>query len=633
MSTSVGRVLAPLPDWCLHERFAERAAMAPDAVALECGGERLTYAELDVRSDRVAHLLRDRGVGPEVAVAVCAQRGIEVVVALLGVVKAGGYYLPLDPEYPTERLAFMLADSGARVLLVQEEFEDRFAGTPRLDVVLMEQGRPLAADRPAGPPPALAGPDDLAYVMYTSGSTGRPKGVGVTHRNVLRLVHEADYADLDPGQVLLLMASLSFDASTFELWGALCNGAKLAVLPVGIPTAVAIEQAVRRHGVTVVLMTSGLFQHVVRTRPGALAGARQVLVGGDVLPSAEVRTVLELGLEVTNFYGPTECATASCARRGVTVAETHGNIPIGTAITRTTAYVVDRDFREALPGVPGELLVGGPGVARGYLGRPALTAERFVPDPFAALPGSRLYRTGDLARCDPDGLLHFLGRTDQQVKIRGHRVELGEIEAVLGNHPELHAAAVAVHRTATGDKQLVGYAVFDPETEPYADPAADADADPAAGPFGPRLRDYLRQRLPDYLVPTAWVRLRELPLTPNGKVDRAALPQPAAGGSGPGTAPRTPVEQAVAEVWTELLGVDPIGVDDDFFALGGHSLLATQVVALLQEKFPVDLAVSAVFAAPTVALLAEEVHRVLAEHVAQLSDTEVESMLSQVREG
>ncbi|GAA1227079.1 hypothetical protein GCM10009665_16990 [Kitasatospora nipponensis] len=619
MRTEVGRATAPLPERCVHERFTRRALAAPHAVALEFGDRRLTYAELDARANQVAHLLRANGVGPQVPVAVCAQRGPEVVITLLAVLKAGGHYLPLDPEYPAERLAFMLADSRAQVLVVQPPFAQRFADAGGPHTVPMSPDWSSAAAQPTTAPPLEVAADDLAYVMYTSGSTGRPKGVGVTHRNVLHLVAEGGYADLGPEQVLLLLAPLAFDAATFELWGALCNGARLAVLPPGVPTAATLEEAVRRHAVTQVLLTSGLFHHVVRTGPRALAGLRHVLVGGDVMPSAEARAVLELGVEVSNVYGPTECTTICCARRGVSAAETRRSVPIGTAIKGSSAYVLDEEGAPAADGVPGELLIGGPGVARGYLGRPALTAQRFVPDPFGGEPGARLYRTGDLARRDGRGVLHFLGRADQQVKILGHRVELGEIEAVLGNHPEVRAAAVTVHLTAAGDKQLVGHVVVSPALD---------------GPIGAPLREYLRELLPGYLVPTAWVRLTRLPLTAHGKVDRAALPAPTTGGdgAGPTPAPRNPVEQAVAEVWAELLGLESVGVHDDFFELGGHSLLATQIVALLQERFPVDLPVRAVFDAPTVALLAEEVHRAIAEHVAQLSDAEVESMLTQVHE-
>ncbi|MEU8926290.1 non-ribosomal peptide synthetase [Kitasatospora sp. NPDC048545] len=616
MSTVAGRADAPLPDRCVHEWFAGRVSGTPDATALEFADRRLSYAELDARANRLAHLLRARGVRPDVPVAVCAQRSPEVVTALLAVLKAGGHYLPLDPEYPAERLAFMVADSGARLLLVEPELADRFAATG-LELVAIEPQWSAVAGLPTTAPPSAARPDDLAYVMYTSGSTGRPKGVAVTHRNIMRLVHEADYADLDPGQVVLMLAPLSFDLSTFEVWGALCNGGRLAVLPQGTPTAASVERAVRRHGVTVALLSTGLFQHVVRTRPGALATVRQVLVAGDVAPPAEVRMLVEQGVEVVNGYGPTECTTFCCARRGVTLDETRGSIPIGRAITRTTTYVADEDGVTRVPdGEPGELLVGGPGVARGYLGRPALTAERFVPDPYGTVPGARLYRTGDLVTRDRDGVLHFHGRRDQQVKINGHRVELGEVEAALSNHPQIRAAVAAVRPTPAGDKQLVGYVVSDTLDRP-----------------GPPLREYLRERLPEYLVPTAWVRLAELPLNPNGKVDRTALPTPGADpADAPAAAPRTPVEQAVVEVWADLLAVTAIGVHDDFFELGGHSLLATEVIALLGERFPVELPVSAVFDAPTPALLAERVHEALAERVAQLSDAEVESMLSQVRE-
>ncbi|MFJ6380971.1 amino acid adenylation domain-containing protein [Kitasatospora sp. NPDC092039] len=617
MSTVVGRADAPLPDRCVHEWFAGRASGTPDVTALEFGGRRLTYAELDSRANQLAHLLRARGVGPDAPVAVCAQRSPEVVTALLAVLKAGGHYLPLDPEYPPERLAFMVADSGARILLVEPGLADRFAATG-LDRVAIEPDWSAAAGLPTTAPASGAVPDDLAYVMYTSGSTGRPKGVGVTHRNVLRLVHEADYADLDPGQVVLMLAPLSFDLSTFEIWGALCNGARLAVLPQGVPTAASIEEAVRRHAVSVALLSTGLFQHVVRTRPGALATVRQVLVAGDVAPPAEVRMLVEQGVEVVNGYGPTECTTFCAARRGVTLAETRGSVPIGRAITRTSLYVVAEDGVSLLPaGEPGELLVGGPGVARGYHGRPALTAERFVPDPYGTVPGARLYRTGDLVTEGPDGQLLFHGRRDQQVKINGHRIELGEVEAALSNHPEVRAAVAAVRPTPAGDKQLVGYVVSDTLDRP-----------------GRPLREYLGGLLPEYLVPTAWVRLPELPLNPNGKVDRAALPAPGDDSDrAPVTVARTPVERAVVEVWSELLSVAAIGVHDDFFELGGHSLLATEVVALLGERFPVELPVSAVFDARTPAQLAERLREAITERVEQLSDAEVESMLSQVIEG
>ncbi|MFI9275600.1 amino acid adenylation domain-containing protein [Kitasatospora sp. NPDC052896] len=617
MSTSVGQATAPRPEWCVHELFAERAAAAPGSVALECGERRLSYGELDALSNQVAHLLRESGVGPGTAVAVCAVRGPGAVVALLAVLKAGGHYLPLDPEYPAERLAFMLADSAAGLVLVQPEFADHpgLAGRP---AVLLEEGWPAAVGRPRSAPGAAVTAADLAYVMYTSGSTGRPKAVGVTHRNVYQLVREGRFADLGAGEVFLHLASLAFDAATFELWGALCNGARLAILPAGIPSAAAVEAAVREHGVTLVLLTAGLFQHVVRTRPLAFAPVRRVLVGGDVLPTAESRALLAQGVELSNVYGPTECTVFCCVRRGVTEAETRAGAPIGPPVPGATAAVLDERGEPVAVGERGELVVGGPVVGLGYLGRPALTAERFVPDPLAAEPGARRYRTGDLVRQEADGTLHFVGRADQQVKILGHRVEPGEIEAALGNHPEVRAVVVTVHRTAAGDKQLVAHV---------------AVTEALGTPVGPPLREYLRGRLPEYLVPTAWVRLDELPLSPNGKIDRAALPAPAPGADGTGPAPGNALEQAVAEVWSELLGIAGIAAGDDFFELGGHSLLATQVVALLRERFPVELPVSAVFEHPTVARLAAELTRVLTDHVAQLSDAEVESMLTQVSEG
>ncbi|PYC73575.1 hypothetical protein C7C46_25190 [Streptomyces tateyamensis] len=620
MRTTVGQATATPPRWCVHELFAEQAAARPGAVALEYGELKVSYRELDTRANQLAHLLREFGVRPGSAVGVCAVRGPEMVVALLAVLKAGGHYLPLDPEYPADRLAFMLADSGAELVLVQPEYADHPGLADRPTVLLAPDGA-AAADRPTDAPASTATAADLAYVMYTSGSTGRPKAVGVTHRNVHQLVRRGRFADLDAGEVVLHVASLSFDAATFELWATLCSGARVAIMPAGIPSAAAVEAAIRAHGVTLVLLTAGLFQHVVRTRETAFATVRRVLVGGDVLAPTEARAVLAQGVELSNVYGPTETTVFCVVRRGVTEAETLGAVPIGTPVPDTTAAVLDQHGDPVPAGECGELVIGGPVVARGYLGRPALTAERFVPDPQAAEPGARRYRTGDLARRDADGTLHYVGRADQQVKILGHRVELGEIEAALGTHPEVRSAVVTVHRTPAGDKQLVGHVTV---TEALGEPV------------GAPLRAYLRDRLPDYLVPTAWVRLDELPLTSNGKIDRAALPAPAPTATATDDArpaPDGPLEQAVAEVWQELLEVGAVAADDDFFELGGHSLLATQVVALLCERFPVELPVSAVFEHPTVTRLAAELLRALTDHVAQLSDTEVESMLTQVSEG
>ncbi|MEU1503426.1 amino acid adenylation domain-containing protein [Kitasatospora sp. NPDC005748] len=581
----------PLPEVCVPELVAERSD--PDAIALEDAERSLTYREVDTGSNQLAHLLRGLGVGPETPVAICLDRGVEAVLAMLGVLKAGGYYVPLDPAYPDARIGFVLDDVRADVVICRPEDTDRLARIADLRCVPLDAAWTGLAVLPETPVEAGTHPDNLAYVTYTSGSTGRPKGVQVTHRAVVRLVHDPNYADLDPGQVLLLHAPLAFDASTLEVWGALGNGARLAVCPPGATTAAELAEVLRRHRVTLLWLTAGLFQHMVETEPAALAGVRQVLAGGDALSPAHVRTALGHGVALTNGYGPTECTTFSTALRGVTGADADRGVPIGVPITDTRVLVVD-DHLDPVPfGVAGELLVGGPGLARGYLGRPDLTADRFVPDPSGELPGARFYRTGDIVRRDPDGTLSFVGRRDNQVKIRGHRVELAEVEAMIGGLAPVRAAAAAVHPGPDGQKRLVGYVVPEPGSGPL---------DVAA------LREQLRRRVPDYLVPGAWVELPALPLTAHGKIDRAALPEPSGPAPTAGSAaPRTATERAVAEVWAEVLGLGQVGVDDDFYLLGGHSLAILRITALLRERHGIDLTVRSFVADPTVAGLAAAV--------------------------
>ncbi|MEU4805766.1 non-ribosomal peptide synthetase [Actinosynnema sp. NPDC023587] len=588
----------PLPDRCVHESFAEHASARPDAVAVRWDGGELAYGELELRANRFAHVLRAHGVGPEVAVALCLERGPDLLVAMLGILKAGGYYVPLDPDYPAARLDHMVADSGAGVVVTQRSLVGRVASAG--SVVVVDETD--LSTGPTGAPDVAVFPDNLIYTMYTSGSTGRPKGVQVTHRGVLRLVHGSDFADFDADQVFLLLTSLCFDVSTFELWGALANGAVLAVLPPGPPTAEAVEAAVRRHGVSTLWLSSGLFAHVVDTRIGALAGVRHVIAGGDVVPPVQARRVVEeLGAEMSNGYGPTECTTFACALRGMTVADTLGAVPIGTPIANTRAFVADASGLPLARGGRGELLLGGPGVARGYRDRPALTAERFVPDPTG--DGERVYRTGDEARVRADGVVEFFGRLDDQVKIRGFRVELGEVETALVAHPAVRTAVVTAHDRDGSDRVLVAHVV------------GDAAAD--------ELHAFLSERLPDHMVPGLWSFLAGLPVTPNGKVDRAALTVPVAA-TGTYVAPRTPVEEVVTEIWCELLGVERIGVHDDFFAdLGGHSLLATRFVALVAERFPVELPVRSLFDFPTVEGAAAHIHDAVVAHVDGLSDDDV----------
>ncbi|MFJ6215458.1 amino acid adenylation domain-containing protein [Streptomyces sp. NPDC092296] len=589
------RTATRLPDVSVPELVAARGR--PDAVALAYGDSQLTYRELtyrelDERANRLAWLLRSHGVGPETPVAVCLERGIEAVVSLLGVLKSGGYYVPLDPEYPDERIAYVLEDTRAPVLVTGPRHAHRFAGRPGLETVAVDEAWSAPADQPATAPDLRIGPDNLACLIYTSGSTGRPKGVQLSHRALVRLVEDPNYADLGADQVLLLHSPLAFDASTFELWGALCHGSRLAISPPGVTPAAELAELLDRHKVTTLFATTLLFQHMVENRPDALAGMHQVLTGGDVLSPVQLRTALEHGVTVSNLYGPTECTTFATVRRGLTAEDADRGVPIGGPVSNTYVLVVDEELLPVPFGVPGELLLGGPGLARGYLGRPELTAERFVPDPTGTRPGARLYRTGDMVRQDPDGTLHFLGRRDHQVKIRGHRVELGEVEAALSGLPPVRAAAAGVERGTDGYKQLVGYVVLDPENRVGTG----------------ALRGLLRQRVPDYLVPTHWVVLEELPLNGSGKIDRAALPAPSAvGAERESTAPRTPGERAMAEIWAEVLGLEQVGVHDDFFLIGGHSLVILRIIALLRERYGIELTVRSFMEHHTVAELASAV--------------------------
>ena len=561
---------------------------------MTAGSRALSYRELARRAGALAGRLRAAGVGPETRVGLCVERSLELPVALLAILEAGGAYVPLDPDYPAERLAFMLRDAGLAVLLVQEELIPALPANDLPQVLLAATGD-AGDSRPAAPRAVTGGGERLAYVMYTSGSTGRPNGVAVPHRGVVRLVRETGYAELGPDETFLQLAPISFDASTLEVWGPLLNGGRLAIFPPGVPSLAELGRSLTEQRVTTLWLTAGLFHQVVEEHLASLAGLRQLLAGGDVLaPGAVARVLRETpGCRVINGYGPTENTTFTTCYPLRAGDETGRSVPIGRPIAGTRALVLDGRLAPVPIGVAGELWAAGAGLARGYWGRPRLSAERFVPHPAVARPGERLYRTGDLARHLADGRIEFLGRRDVQVKLRGFRIEPGEVEAALAAHPAV-AEAVAVVREDDGEKRLVAYAVVR---------SGDESADD--------LRGFLRERLPTHLVPAAVVTLRELPLSPNGKVDRAALPAPTLGApAGAAVAPRTPVEAAIAAIWAELLPTaqaGAFGVEDDFFDLGGHSLLATRVIARLRETLGVELPLRDFFAEPTIAALARAV--------------------------
>jgi amino acid adenylation domain-containing protein len=585
----------------LGELFEAQVDRTPDAEAVVAEQGSSTYRELDSEANRLARHLIGLGVGPGVAVGLCLRRSPDLVVALLAVVKAGGTYVPLDPEYPLERLAFMVEDAGLAVLLTDEDLADRLPMTWALVVALDAERETIFAAGDSRPGIAVAAEEAL-YLMYTSGSTGRPKGVVVTHGNVARLVLSQSYFTGGAAETFLLLAPVSFDASTFEVWGALLTGARLAVAPDGKLGLADLAETLRRFEVTTLWLTAGLFHQMVDGHLEDLGGLRQLLAGGDVLSPAHVDRVLAALPQTTliNGYGPTETTTFAACHRMEAPRRSSGPVPIGRPLANTRVHVLDRHGNQVPVGVFGELVVGGDGVARGYHRQPSLTAARFVPDPTGGEPGARLYRTGDLARFRADGTIEFAGRGDFQVKVRGFRVELGEVEAVLATHPAVRQAVAEAPQDATGERRLVAYYV----------PRGDGDPGPAA------LAAYLRERLPGFMVPSLFVRLGELPLGATGKVDRAALPVADAAAAGPTdryVAPRTPVEELMAEVWAQVVGVPRVGVFDDFFEIGGHSLAATLVITRLRDSLGVELALRSLFETPTIAALAGELETGLRE--------------------
>lgn len=574
----------------IHALFAEQAARTPDAVAvIGHDGAALTYGELDRQANRLARHLRALGVAAEGRVGLWMERSPALIVALLAVLKAGGACVPLDRTMPATQAADRLRDAGAAVLVTDDAVPGELAATGAA-LLRPDADQPLVAQESDAPFDDGVPAERLACVFFTSGSTGGAKAVAITHRGVVRLALGMGEAAPLPADTLLHLAPLSFDAATFEIWGALLNGARLALAPGGTPTPDGLGEVIRRHGVTLLWLTAGLFELVVDLRAEALAPVRRLLVGGDVVSPPHAARFLEAapGSRLFNGYGPTEATTFTCLHP-ITLAELAGGgpIPIGRPIANTTAYALDGEGQPVPLGMAGELWIGGDGVARGYLNDPELTRDRFIPDPFIPRAGARLYRTGDRVRQRPDGVFEFLGRADGQVKIRGVRVEPGAVEAALRRCPGVAQAAVQVVGTGAADKALAAWIV----PEPGADPL-------------PGLRDRLRAWLPEAMIPASTTILDRLPLTANGKLDRRALPltEAAPAGAAP---PRDAVERRLLELFEELLDTRPLGIHDGFFERGGHSLLAVRLVHRIGEAFGDAPPLLALFEAPTVAGLAQ----------------------------
>jgi amino acid adenylation domain-containing protein len=547
----------------IAQRFEDQVRQSPDTIAVQFRQQHLDYAELNRRANRLAHHLRSLGIGTDSLVGLCVERSPDMVVGMLAILKAGGAYVPLDPDYPQERLNFMLQDTGAAVVLTQSGLKDQLPQVPHL-LCLDSDPAPWSAE-PDSDPTVIGGPDDLAYVIYTSGSTGQPKGVMVTQRGVMRLVCSTDYVTWTTDDVVAQISNASFDAATFEIWGALLNGARLAMLSRDTTLSSAdLHAALRQDAISKLFITTALFNVMVRAQPDIFHTVHDVLFGGEATDIPCVRRALTAPPNrLLNVYGPTETTTFATWFQITELADDESLVPIGRPIANTECHVLDAYGNLSPIGVAGELYIGGAGLARGYLNRPELTAERFVASPFQ--DGERLYRTGDRVRWRDDGVIEFLGRIDQQIKLRGYRIEPGEIEAVLQADPAVRQSLVIAREDVPGDRRLVAYLVGQ---------GIDLDA----------TRRRLKAHLPDYMIPGALIVLGDLPLTPNGKVDRKALPVPDQAASGSDyQAPRTPIETALAEIWADTLKLPRVGIQDNFFDLGGHSLLAVQLIDRIEQ--------------------------------------------------
>ncbi|MBL9152512.1 MAG: amino acid adenylation domain-containing protein, partial [Verrucomicrobiales bacterium] len=573
------------------ELFEEAASRRGSATAIRFCGGNTSYNDLSSQVDRLAQTLIESGVTPGDRVGLFLERSPEMVAGMLAILKCGAAYVPLDPQFPVERVRFMIEDSGVRVILSEKGLFDRLPKEITTICASQSLKRSRSSQTVAS---RVEGPESAACLLYTSGSTGKPKGTLITHRGIIRLVRNTDYTRFDEDQVFLQAATICFDPQFYDTFGALLNGASVVLPPPGPLSIDVLAKAVREDGVTQLFLTTGLFQVMVDEQLDAFSGLQAVMTGGDIASPAHMAKFLAAhpSVRLLHPYGPTEGTTYTTCHEVRPEDTRLNNVPIGRPIANTTVWILDASGKPVPPGVPGELYTGGDGVALGYFGRPDLTAERFIPDPFSDQPGARLYRTGDVCRYRPDGLIEFLTRVDHQVKIRGFRIEPGEVESQLGRHPGVRQCKVVVRGDNATNKYLAAYVA----------PVAHAT------PSRAELEDYLRSKLPAYMVPAAFVLLDELPMNANGKVDTHALPVPervsVASEAVADDRPPTETETKLAGLWKDLLGVASVGLDDDFFALGGHSLLGMKLFSRIQRTFDLSLPLGKLFRAPTVRQLA-----------------------------
>jgi amino acid adenylation domain-containing protein len=603
-------------DLCVHDLVQLQASAMPDSIAIVSGNHHVSYGELNARANQLAHLLRSFGIGPEVPVALCMERSVELPIAALGILKAGGAYVPLDPSYPPRRLTMLLEDSGTLLVVTQPSVVSKLPAGKWRTVVLGQDELDSALDSRVSPVVNTT-PENLAYIIFTSGSTGRPKGVQITHGSLLNLVswHQRAF-NVTSGDRATLQASPGFDAAVWELWPYLAAGASLYVVDQATRTKPdALRDWIVGTGITISFLPTALAECLIGLQWPPAGALRVLLTGADTLRH---RPPHHLPFALINNYGPTECTVVATSGR-IWPEERPNELPsIGRPIDNVSIYIVDKQLQRVPAGSPGELLVGGRSVARGYLNAPELTAERFLPDSFGGDPGARLYRTGDLGRLLPDGQIALMGRIDDQIKVMGHRIEPQEIITALNRHPNVEASSVCAYSDASGNARLVAYVVAAKHT-----PLKPGD-----------LRNFLSEYLPTHNVPSVFVQLTHLPLSAHGKLDRAALPQPTTENTlqeDSLEAPKSPIEEHLSVLLSGLLRVADVGAADNFFTLGGHSLMGAQLITRIREVFGVELSLRSLFEEPTVRGMSAEIERLIRARIEAMSEEEAQRLLASSR--